>query len=109
MDFVLQKEIQEVVSGLKSSTKRKIDRGKKHYVAHETREGWNGELPFYLFLCKKCGHYAKDYPHGFIHRQYLLCSHCKWYHDFVPWWVPFAQMYYLLKFVLFSRFAGKRQ
>ena len=62
-------------------------RGKKLYLGDEQRTGWLGKLPFYLFLCKDCGHHAKDYPHGHIERQYLLCSHCGAHQYFIPWWV----------------------
>lgn len=77
--------------------------GKKCYLGHEQRAGWRGELPFYLFLCEACGHHAKDYPHGFIHRQYLLCSHCGERHDFVPWWVAFVKTWQTLRFAMTSR------
>lgn len=63
-----------------------VETGEKVYLGHEQREGWSGKLPFYLFWCHDCGHYAKDYPHGHIERQYLLCSQCGAHHDFRPWW-----------------------
>jgi hypothetical protein len=45
------------------------------YIGHETREGWRGSLPFYVFKCKKHG-LVKDYFHGFPPEQYLLCPLC---------------------------------
>ena len=71
--------------------------GKKLYIGHEQREGWSGRLPFYLFFCGECEHFAKDYPHGFIERQYLICSFCGVRHSFVPWWVPLAQAWAAVK------------
>lgn len=71
--------------------------GKKIYLGREQREGWSGALPFYLFWCEDCGHFAKDYPHGYIERQYLLCSNCKARHSFVPWWVEFALCWQILR------------
>ena len=78
-------------------------RGKKVYIGHEQREGWSGKLPFYLFWCDACSHYAQDYPHGHIERQYLLCSHCDERHDFVPWWVAWVQALNLLRFAIQHR------
>jgi len=43
------------------------------YVGHETRPGWSGDLPFYVFKCPIHG-LVKDYPHGFNDR--LDCSTC---------------------------------
>ena len=43
------------------------------YVGHETRPGWSGSLPFYVFKCPKHG-LVKDYPHGYGYR--LDCPLC---------------------------------
>lgn len=72
--------------------------GKKLCLGHEHREGWTGKLPFYLFWCGDCRHVAKDYPHGCIERQYLLCSHCGVRHDFVPFFVVLRTMWQMLRF-----------
>lgn len=73
--------------------------GKKLYLDHERREGWRGELAFYLFWCDECGNYAKDYAHGHIELQYLSCSHCGAHHYFVPWWVGFVALWYMFRFL----------
>ena len=43
------------------------------YVGHETRPGWSGTLPFFVFKCRVHG-MVKDYPHGYDER--LECPHC---------------------------------
>ena len=48
--------------------------GVSHYLGHETREGWVGFLPFYLFWCSQCDHYGKSYLQGY--RRSLVCPHC---------------------------------
>lgn len=60
--------------------------GKKIYLGHEgpdKHEGWTGELPFYLYWCQHCEHWAKDYPHGFEDRQRLACPNCQARESFV--------------------------
>lgn len=84
-------------------------RGKKIYLGSEQKEGWSGSLPFYLFWCESCDHYAKDYPHGHIERRYLVCSYCTEQHDFVPWWVPFAQLWDLARFAVRYRREAKQR
>ena len=86
---------------------RMKDRGKKIYIGDEQREGWSGKLPFYLFWCSACSHYAKDYPHGHIERRYLICSFCDCKHDFVPWWVPWRMLYETIRLVARYRFSKK--
>lgn len=56
--------------------KSRAIKGKKVYLGRETRPGWRGELPFYLFQCPNCEKLVKDYPHSFPERQYLLCPEC---------------------------------
>ncbi|HSE34699.1 MAG TPA: hypothetical protein VLB83_01120 [Candidatus Paceibacterota bacterium] len=65
--------------------------GWKLRLRKEQRQGWSGSLPFYFFWCPECEHFAKDYPHGFIARQYLTCSHCGIHHEFVPIWAGIAE------------------
>ncbi|HEY9585376.1 MAG TPA: hypothetical protein VJJ02_02175 [Candidatus Paceibacterota bacterium] len=67
--------------------------GRKIYLGHERREGWNGELPFYLFWCGHCEHFAKGYPNGHLEHRYLICSECGEHHDFVPWWAPISLLW----------------
>ena len=43
------------------------------YVEHRTREGWTGDLPFYMVYCPTHGYY-EDYPHG--HKEYFTCPEC---------------------------------
>jgi len=85
-------------------------RGKKIYVGHEgpeKHESWSGSLPFYLFWCEECEHWVKDYPHGYIERQYLRCHYCDAYHEFVPRSVKFRMLWKELK--LLFRFALLRR
>ena len=37
------------------------------------KEGWTGELPFYIVKCEKHGYFV-DYVHG--HRRYFSCPKC---------------------------------
>ena len=43
------------------------------YTGQGTREGWPGELPFYMARCKKHGIF-EDYLHG--NAEYLMCPEC---------------------------------
>jgi hypothetical protein len=43
------------------------------YLRHDRREGWSGELPFFLALCRHHGFFV-DYPHGYD--EYLSCPDC---------------------------------
>lgn len=43
-------------------------------IGQRTYNGWKGQLPFYLYRCKKCGNHHIDYNHGFKNQQYLLCE-----------------------------------
>ena len=100
MDLELAKEVRDIakeISGCKKFLMQTL--GRKMYVGHEKRENWAGKLPFYIFWCSECEHFAKDYPHGHLERQYLICSFCAVRHDFVPWWMPFAELFATLKFV----------
>jgi len=72
--------------------------GKKINLGEEKREEWTGAILFYLFYCKYCGHYVKDYPHGHLERRYLICSACEVKHNFVPWWVGWAKIWQLIRF-----------
>lgn len=80
-------EAQERFAELGFIDRRRVLAGKKLAIGAEQRKDWRGKLPFYLFKCENedCGRIAKDYPHGYIQRQYLLCSACGTHHDFVPW------------------------
>lgn len=75
-------------------------RGEKIYLGDEQREGWTGKLPFYLFWCGRCEKYAKDYPHGYIERQYLICSHCGEIYNFVPWWVAWVSFWQFIRLAI---------
>jgi len=60
--------------------------GKKIYLCHEgpeKHEGWTGSLPFYLFWCSGCEHWAKDYPGGFPEERRLCCSNCSARYSFI--------------------------
>lgn len=71
----------------------------KHPLGYEQKEGFTAPLPFFLFFCEHCEHESKDYPHGFNQSQYLSCSNCGARHDFVPWWIPFAELWVLIKLI----------
>jgi len=52
------------------------EKGKMVCLGLESRPGWSGELPFYLFKCPHCGTLVKDYLHGFPGYEYLNCLEC---------------------------------
>lgn len=43
----------------------------------ERRQGWSEPIQMYLFWCRKCRTFQRDYFHGFKHNQYLTCQKCK--------------------------------
>ncbi len=98
MNFEFAREAQ---IALKTMSGRQIFRmrvlGSKIYLAHEKRGGWTGQLPFYLFWCRVCSHYSKDYPHSWPESQYLLCSYCGVKHDFVSFLAKIDRLATLLK------------
>lgn len=100
MNFVAVREAQNKAAGLSRFQRWRMRLGKKIPIGKETREGWPGYLMFHLFWCLNCGHYAKDYPHGFIQKRYLTCSFCGIQHDFVPWRAFLVPIYYFLKWQL---------
>ncbi len=46
----------------------------KTKIGQRTYNGWKSRLPFYLYLCKKCGNHHIDYHHGFKKQQHPLCE-----------------------------------
>ncbi len=112
-NFVMAAEVREALKKLSWWQKwLMLNFGKKIYIGHEGHElhkGWTGKLPFYLFRCENCEKVVKDYPHSYPERQYLLCLHCMAHHDFVPWWVPFHQIWEIITFVIMYRKEGKRR
>ena len=59
----------------------------KIYVFHARKEGWSGELPFYIVKCECCKCYFLDYAHG--HDEYFLCPNPKCRYIPLPqrpWW-----------------------
>ncbi len=86
------------LSGLSEKQKEKIRNGAKVEVCKEMREGWNGELPFYIFWCGECDNFSYDYPHGYIQNQRLNCHRCSARIDFRPWWSGWVELWELLKF-----------
>lgn len=44
------------------------------YVGDQTREGWSGSLPFYVFRCREHG-LIEDYLHGLY--ENLSCEFCE--------------------------------
>ena len=76
--------------------------GKKLYLCHEgpeKHEYWTGQLPFYLFWCHKCEHWAKNYPNGFPEKQRLHCSSCDARYSFVQLKTQLAIMRDLFRMV----------
>jgi len=108
MNFAFASEAKVALAKTTSFQRSLMSRwGKKIYLGHESRRGWSGTLPFYLFLCDVCGHHAKDYPHGHIERQYLLCSHCDAHHSFIPRWLGLVKLWQSLHAFATHRFARK--
>lgn len=79
--------------------------GRKIYIGHEQREGFSTPIPFYLFWCHDCKHWAKDYPHGYPKRRHLYCSYCNIKHDFIPWWIYYVECWQTQK-ILWKYFWG---
>lgn len=44
------------------------------FLGYGIREGWKGELRFYLFNCLGCHQLRVDYPHGY--NDHLNCPQC---------------------------------
>ena len=71
------REAQKVWDALSDSDKNRVKhKGAQILLGEETREGWSGYLPWYLFWSTCCNKPSKDYAHGFPGDQYFLCSHC---------------------------------
>ena len=56
--------------------KARARRGEIIYLGYETRTGWSGSLPFYLFQCPDCKTLGKDYPHNQGSDRRLDCPEC---------------------------------
>jgi hypothetical protein len=95
--LIVGQRVRQELQKLSEQEKSRIRSGKKHYLGHETWEGWSGALPIYLFWCGECQNYTLDYPHGFIQSQYLLCHRCDTRLDFVPWWIVWSELLALLR------------
>jgi len=54
--------------------KNKARKGKKIFLGNGRRDGWRGELPFYLFWCKRCEKFSVDYKHWF--NPFVTCQSC---------------------------------
>ena len=92
---------------LTESQKKKIRNGKKIEVCTEMREGWTGDLPFYIFWCGRCENFSYDYAHGYPHNQYLNCHRCSGWVDFRPWWVDWVELWHMIKFIFALSFRRK--
>lgn len=97
MNIEFQLEAQKAIKELSWWQKLRIRCGKKHYLGDESREGWPGKSPFYLFWCRRCGHFAKDYPNGLSPGRALLCSYCDVSYNFDPWWLWLAMLWAVIK------------
>ena len=93
------KRVRHEISDLSRFQLWRIRQGRKHYLRHERREGWTGDLPIYLFWCGKCKRISLDYPHGLIQNRYLTCQNqnCRTNTDFVPWWVAWVELWEIVK------------
>lgn len=92
--------LEKYLPGLSQKQWNQIRDGAKIEVCKEQREGWSGELPFYIFWCEDCATFSYDYPHGREHRRYLTCNHCSQSIDFRPWWVELVELSQVVKFWL---------
>lgn len=97
MDLENAAGLRRSVDKLSKWQKRRVRNGAKVLAGYERREGWSGELPFYIFWCSDCENFSYDYPHGHIERQYLSCHNCNAKIDFRPWWIEFKMMWEFLK------------
>lgn len=50
--------------------------GWKIPVGPETRPGWSGSIPFYVFYCPDCEVFSKDYGHSWPESRYVNCQRC---------------------------------
>lgn len=91
--------------------KNRARRGKKVYLGEETRPGWTGYLPFYLFQCPNpdCRMLVKDYPHGFPERQYLSCPECGERVSFVRFWVGVREFILTIISIFKLRFSRRQE
>ena len=64
--------------------KRRLARltGWKIPVGLETRPGWSGSLPFYVFWCYDCNTWSKDHAHSQRGKRYINCMYCGKYFGF---------------------------
>ena len=71
--FGIQKFEVSLVDWIK--LKLEVD-GTSVYVFHARKEGWSGELPFYIVKCGEHGYFL-DYPHGFPgYNEGFNCPFC---------------------------------
>lgn len=74
-----QERIYEPIVGQATEEqKKRAKRGKRVFLGNGRREGWSGELPFYLFRCRRCKQFSVDYTHGVSEKppkdQYIACQ-----------------------------------
>ncbi|MBI2041642.1 MAG: hypothetical protein HYT20_01300 [Candidatus Nealsonbacteria bacterium] len=87
------------VQRLPERQKKLARSGRKVYLGHETRTGWSGYLPFYLFQCPNCLRLAKDYPHSYPENQYLACPECGAKVSFVRFWIRVNEFFSFIRFL----------
>lgn len=98
LDFAVAQEVRILMQRLSGFQKFRINiLGNKVFVGNEIYDGFNKQLPFYLFWCNSCERYTKDYPHGSIEKRYLNCVHCRARHDFAPLWVSWVVRWQKIK------------
>lgn len=97
-----QKETQKELEKLSGFQKLLVRLGRIWYLREETREGWTGYAPFYLFWCPECQSYYKDYRHG--HRPYVTCHRCMIHYSLEPWWTPLVELRDFLRLMIKTRF-----
>lgn len=98
-----EREARDELKKLTEAQKQDIRRGKIHYLREETREGWTGSLPFYLFYCSSCERFYKDYKHGF--QPHVTCYRCGTHYDLEPQWrIELAKLRDVLRLTVKTRF-----
>jgi len=101
MNWIHAKEVRDTSGNLSPGQKLRFHvLHKIVFIGRELWDGFSEPMPIYLFWCENCGRPTKDYPHGFIEKRYLQCGHCRTRRDFTPWWLPWAQLWTVLSFLV---------
>ena len=82
--------------------------GKKISVGLETREGWTGYLEFFVFWCRDCRAFSKDYAHSWPERRYVTCQRCGTNFYFPKLSAVLKEFTETLRFLIRLRFTARR-